>query len=74
GKNYVAFNATIIGIKRTDVGTFIKVKDNTGVIDVVVFDEKINTTGLNAGMSVKIIGKVQRYKGKLEIIPSSILR
>ncbi|MBU5689168.1 MAG: OB-fold nucleic acid binding domain-containing protein [Candidatus Aenigmarchaeota archaeon] len=71
-ENFVAFNATIISIKRSDSATFIKVKDDSGIIDVVIFDN-INTTGLKTGMNIKVIGKPQRYKEKIEVIPLKII-
>jgi DNA/RNA endonuclease YhcR with UshA esterase domain len=72
-KNYVAFNGTIISIKKTEAATFIKVKDDTGIIDVVVFGEKINVSSLKTGMSIRIIGKPQKYKEKIEVLPLKIV-
>ncbi len=50
---------------------FLKVADNTGEIDVVVFNsskeiEKVRN--LELGDEVDIIGRVEEYKGKKEII------
>jgi DNA/RNA endonuclease YhcR with UshA esterase domain len=72
-KRFVAFNATIISIKKTEAATFIKVKDETGVIDVFVLGEGLNISSLKTGMSVKIIGKPQKYKEKIEILPLRII-
>ncbi|MEM5777696.1 MAG: OB-fold nucleic acid binding domain-containing protein [Candidatus Aenigmatarchaeota archaeon] len=71
--NFIIFNATIISIKKTEAATFIKVKDDTGIIDVVVFNDKINTSFLKTGMNIKILGKPQRYKEKIEVIPLKII-
>ncbi|MCX8179178.1 MAG: OB-fold nucleic acid binding domain-containing protein [Candidatus Aenigmarchaeota archaeon] len=73
-ENYIIFNATIISIKRAETATFIKAKDETGVIDVVVFGNTINTSFITVGMNVTIIGKPEKYKGKMEVLPSKILR
>ena len=72
-KKYVAFNATIISIKKTETTTFIKTKDETGIIDVVVLGESLNISHLKTGMNVKIIGKTQKYKEKIEVLPLKII-
>jgi len=72
-KNYVAFNGTITWIKKTEAVTLIKVKDDTGTIDVVIFGEKLNISSLKTGMNVRIIGRPQKYKEKIEILPLKIV-
>jgi len=72
-KNYVTFNGTIMSIRKTETATFIKVKDDTGIIDVVVFGERINVSSLKSGMNVKIMGKPKKYKEKIEVIPLKIV-
>jgi DNA/RNA endonuclease YhcR with UshA esterase domain len=72
-KKYVAFNATIISIKKTETATFIKTKDETGIIDLVVFGERLNISNLKTGMNVKVVGKTQKYKEKIEILPLKII-
>ncbi len=72
-KNYVIFNATIISIKRTESAIFLKLKDDTGIIDAVIFDEKIDTANLTTGMHVTVIGKTKKYKEKIEVLPLSIV-
>jgi DNA/RNA endonuclease YhcR with UshA esterase domain len=54
---------------------FLKVADNTGEIDVVVFNnyeeiEKVRE--LEIGDEVDVIGRVEEYKGRKEIIPREI--
>lgn len=72
-KNYVRTNGTIVSIFTSKSGTtFIKLKDDTGIIDIVVFKDTINITSLKPGMTIEVIGKSQIYKEKIEIIPSII--
>ncbi len=72
-QKYVKINGTISSIftSRTET-TFVKLKDETGIVDVVIFKDTFNITLLNPGMTMEIIGKPQKYKEKIEIIPSII--
>ena len=52
--------------------TFIKLKDLSGTIDVVVFRNSLATSQLKAGMLIVVLGKPDIYKGEVEIIASQI--
>ncbi len=53
---------------------FLKLKDETGTIDLVIFDNSIkNTDKLKNSTSISIIGKPSIYKGKLEIIVTELI-
>lgn len=71
--NYIKINGTVSSVftSKTET-TFIKIKDDTGIIDVVIFKDGINTTLLKPGMSIEVIGRPQKYKEKIEIIPINI--
>lgn len=72
-QNYIKVNGTVSSLFVSKTGTtFIKLKDDTGIIDVVVFKDKINVTSIKPGLSIEVIGKPQKYKEKIEIIPSVI--
>lgn len=73
-QGHIDKDVTIIGKvssinKHGDIN-FLKVKDGTGKIDVVVF--KSNNLVLKSGNKVEVYGKVAIYDGKLEIIAKSI--
>ncbi len=52
-----------------DGHVFLKVADNTGEINVVAFKgSNLGADGLEVGDSVSVLGRVEEYKGALEII------
>lgn len=56
---------------------FFEIKDETGKIKVVVFENSINDLGiepksLEKGREVRVEGFVKRYRGEMEIIPERI--
>lgn len=56
---------------------FLEVKDETDKIDVVIFKNGresmgIDTKSLTEDRKIKILGKVKKYQGSLEIIPRRI--
>jgi len=72
--NYVEITGEIIEVSRSKSGTiFLKIKDETGVIDAVIFKNSIkNMVNISSGKIVEIGGKPQKYKEKIEIIVNSI--
>ena len=72
--NFVKINGKIMEISKSKSGTtFLKIKDETGLIDAIIFENSIkNLDEIKPGQEVEIIGKPQEYKGKMEIIISSI--
>ena len=51
----------------------LKVKDDTGTIDVVIFKNSIkNIENITSGKTFKIKGKPEKYKEKMEIIATAI--
>jgi len=72
-KNFISINATVVSIKRTGSMTFIKVKDDTGAIDVVVFNENVNTSSIRVGMNIVVIGRPEKYKEKIQVVPLQII-
>ena len=64
---------TSVYVSRDD-HVFLKIADNTGEISVVVFkgsniDEAYD---LEVGEEISVLGRVDEYKGKLEIIAKEI--
>ncbi len=52
---------------------FLKIQDETGIIDVVIFNNtNKKTTGLESNATVNVVGKPNFYKGKLQIIASQL--
>jgi DNA/RNA endonuclease YhcR with UshA esterase domain len=55
---------------------FLKVKDDTGLISTVVFASDVEKLEpkvldcLGVGRTISVIGRVEEYRGALEIIPS----
>ena len=56
-----------------DGHTFLKVTDSSGEISVVAFkSSNIDTYNLEIGDQISVLGRVEEYKGSLEIIASEI--
>ena len=55
---------------------FLKVADNTGEVDVVIFENHNidEAYDLEVGDEVSVLGRVDEYKGKVEIIAKEIER
>ena len=66
----VKIQGELSSIKITSSVVMLDIKDDTGVIKVVSFDQDI--LDLNKGETVEIIGDVTEYKGVLEIEAKSI--
>jgi aspartyl/asparaginyl-tRNA synthetase len=77
-KNYMGESVKVEGTLKTmfisQGGTaFLLLSDVSGDIEVVVFkSSKINVRDLERGSEIAVIGKVQEYKGELEIIAKEI--
>jgi len=72
--NYVEISGKITQISTSKSGTtFLKIRDDSGIIDAVVFKNSIkNLEGIKSGQKIKVIGRPEKYKEKMEIIVSSI--
>lgn len=56
-----------------DGHTFLKVTDSSGEISVVAFkSSNIDTYNLEIGDQISVLGRVEEYKGSLEIIAKEI--
>ena len=56
---------------------FFTLKDNTGKIKIVIFENsikklKINPGEIRNGVEIRIEGEVKKYEGELEILPERI--
>lgn len=73
-ENYVKLKGFVDRLQISSSGTtFIKLKDESGDIDVVIFKDSIeNVNEIKTGDLIEVLGKVQKYKGKLEVIASRI--
>ena len=73
-RNYIDKDVVIVGsissINKQEGTTWLKVKDETGKIDIVAF--KSGDLNLKYGDNVEVYGKVAVYNDKLEIIAKSI--
>lgn len=58
-----------VNVTNTGDNLFMDLKDSTGSIMVVNFDSQ---TSVNEGESLNVIGHVELYEGKLEIIAREI--
>jgi len=72
--NYIKISGKITEVSTSKSGTtFLKIKDETGIIDAIIFKNSVkNIDNIRAGQKVEVIGKVEKYKGKMEIIISSL--
>jgi len=80
-KSFVGKTVNVTGeitsISNNKGNIFINVKDETGEIKVVLWEDTIksinandlDTNKLNKGSKINIIGDVQIYRGEMEIIP-----
>jgi exonuclease VII large subunit len=68
----VKVTGTVSTVKTTTEGhSFITLRDQTGSIQVVVFSgSKIDAP--EQGQKIEVIGRLQEYKGKLEIVAEQI--
>ncbi len=73
-RNHIDKDIVLVGsvssINKHGDLTLLKIKDNTGKIDVVVF--KSRDLSLRYGDEIEVYGKVTLYNNKLEIIAKSI--
>ena len=51
--------------------TVLTLKDNTGSIDIIIFDQTALTSTTKP---ITVMGRVSRYKEKLQIIPEKIIQ
>jgi RecJ-like exonuclease len=68
----VKVTGKIIKITKTNT-TFLRLKDETGTIDAVVFQNAIkDMEKLRVGQTIEVIGRPEKYKEKMEITVVSI--
>ncbi len=67
--NSVEIDAKIISVTTTRTNTkIIKLKDNTGTINLVIFSSLDINHYLRTGQQVKVIARVGQYNNDLELI------
>ncbi|RAP44399.1 OB-fold nucleic acid binding domain-containing protein [uncultured Methanosphaera sp.] len=67
--NYVEISGTVSSYTITKSNTkIIKITDNTGSINVVIFPSTEINMELSEGESIQLTGKVTSYNGQLELI------
>jgi len=74
GKNVkVCGNVSSKSISKTN-HIFLKLKDNTGSIEIVIFNSTTDKVALNfdKNSNICVVGSVDEYKNKLEIIAKNI--
>ena len=73
-QNYIKIKGKVTKVSTSkDITTFLKLKDDTGSIDVVIFKNSIDDVSwIKAGNIIEVLGKPEKYKNKLEIIASQI--
>jgi exonuclease VII large subunit len=77
GKNVKVCGEIVSKSVSRNKHVFLQLQDTTDKIDVVIFNnsvEKLNATGLKKGENVCIIGTIDEYQGKLEVLPKQIIR
>lgn len=73
----VNITGEVTGIFQSKGHVFFDLKDDTGKVKVVLWEDtlelleinNVNTSEIRNGKSINIIGDVQLYKGELEVIP-----
>lgn len=73
----VNITGEITGLFTNNGHVFFDLKDETGKIKIVLWEDtidilrngKVNVDEIKNGKSVNIIGNVQLYKGELEVLP-----
>lgn len=73
--NYVKIKGNVSEVHESKSGTlFFKLTDETGSVDVVVFNGSIENVSIDSGYFIEVVGKPEEYKGKMEIIASQIIQ
>ena len=75
--NLVSVKGRVYSRYYTGEHMFFTLKDKTGEIKVVVFENTIKRLGIEPGeikngLEISIEGVVERYKGELEILPERV--
>jgi DNA/RNA endonuclease YhcR with UshA esterase domain len=73
----VNITGEIVDVSETSGNYFIRLKDNTGEIKIILWSDTIellktnnfNINELKGGNKINVIGEIQIYKGELEVIP-----
>lgn len=67
--NQVELDATVISVTQTRTNTqIIKLGDETGTINLIIFSSVDLKTKLSKNQHVRVIGKVTQYNNDLELI------
>jgi exonuclease VII large subunit len=76
GKNVCVSGEVKSVFKSSKNNYFIKISDKTGEITVVIFNRmisKFRVDEIEKGKTLKVCGKINLYKGYLQIIPYKIM-
>ncbi len=73
----VNITGEIVDVSEISGNYFIRLKDNTGEIKIILWSDTIellktnnfNINELKGGNKINVIGEIQIYKGELEVIP-----
>ncbi|MEM5871646.1 MAG: OB-fold nucleic acid binding domain-containing protein [Candidatus Aenigmatarchaeota archaeon] len=80
-KNLVGKLVNITGevseISYVNENIFVKIKDETGIIKIILWEDTINLLSakgidirnIKKGVKINVVGEVEIYKGEVEIIP-----
>lgn len=72
---YIEVFAIVSSFSESNGNYFLKIGDKTGNITAVLFKndaDNINTARFKKGIQIRIIGKINEYRGNIEIITDKI--
>ena len=69
-EGYVKISGTVKSIRQSNGISFLKMTDNSGEIDVIMFEE---LTGVKKGSIAEVSGKVSVYNGKKQLEADKII-
>ena len=67
---FVKISGTVKSIRQSNGISFLKMADDSGYIDAVLFDE---VTGVKKGSTAEVFGKVSIYNGKKQLEVDKII-
>lgn len=76
-RDYIGKTVKVLGevssrYESKDGHVFLNIVDSSGKIKVVIFKNSKVENNLEIGQNIEVSGKVEEYKGQLEIIPNSV--
>lgn len=76
-RNYIGKSVKVLGeissrYESKDGHIFLNLADSSGKIKVIIFKNSKVEKSLEIGQMIEVSGKVEEYKGELEIIPKTI--